>query len=492
MSHSKFLALSAALSAAALIVFPFLSSAQQAVDMGLSVQWANCNVGAERPTDTGAYFAWGETQSKSDYSRATYKWARNGGMTKYCTHGGYGNVDNLTVLEPEDDAATKNWGALWRTPTISEWEELSKECRWEWTAEKTPSGEPVWGYWVISRKNGNRIFLPAAQSISGEGNRLFPGHGLYWSSSLSEADDSAQSWGFDNKQGSRWLSVRTGGNSVRAVTGAPALATGRQVVPVESLKLDRTTVSIKAGQGVDLLLTITPVNPTDTRVFWSSSDRGVASVDQKGRVIGYREGEATVTVECGGKKASCIVTVIDRHEAVDMGVSVKWSACNLGATSRTGSGYFIAWGELGEKQSYTEENYRFRESEKYNKPGHVFTLERADDAASNEWGGKWRIPTRSEWSELMENCDYSWTTEDGVPGVLLTSKINGNTLFLPASGMKSGTVKKKSGEWGCYWMSNTKGWQPYEPYAVVVQRTGWGDLGGHGSYVGFMVRPVKD
>lgn len=492
MSHSKFLALSAVLSAVALTVFPFLSSAQQAVDLGLSVQWASFNVGADGATDPGAYFAWGETQPKSDYSMATYKWAQGGGMTKYRTHGGYGKVDNLTVLEPQDDAATKNWGAEWRTPTISEWEELSSKCRWEWTAEKTPSGETVWGYWVISPMTGNRIFLPAGQTISGAGEKILPGHGLYWSSSLSESDDSAHSWGFDGKKGSRWLSVRTGGNCVRAVTGGPVLPSGSLVVPVESLKLDRTAVSIKAWEAVTLVVTITPETPTDSQVFWSSSDVSVATVDQTGRVIGSQEGKTTVTVECGGRKASCIVTVTDRHESVDMGVSVRWSACNLGAWSRSASGYFIAWGELGEKQTYTEANYKFRENRKYNKPGYIMTLERADDAASNEWGGKWRIPTRTEWDELIENCNMSWTMEDGVPGMLLTSKINGNTLFFPASGYKSGSSKVKVGEWGCYWMSNTKGWQPYEPNAIVVYRAGCGDLGEHGSYVGYMIRPVKD
>lgn len=139
----------------------------QAVDLGLpsGIRWASCNIGATTPEGYGYYFAWGETDSKKDYSWATYKYANVGEFyhykfTKYCTDassGDNGFIDNKTVLEPEDDAATANWGDVWRMPTDAEWTELREQCTWTWTAQNGMNG-----YQVASKTNGNSIFLPAA------------------------------------------------------------------------------------------------------------------------------------------------------------------------------------------------------------------------------------------------------------------------------------------------------------------------------------------
>ena len=154
------------------------------VDLGLSVKWATCNVGATKPEEYGDYFAWGETQPKSTYDWSTYKWC-NGSettLTKYCTKSGYGTVDNKTTLDLSDDAACANWGGSWRMPTDAELTELREQCTWTWT---TQNG--VYGYKVTSKKSGytnKSIFLPAAgyridNSLSRAGSS-----GYYWSSSL--------------------------------------------------------------------------------------------------------------------------------------------------------------------------------------------------------------------------------------------------------------------------------------------------------------------
>ena len=149
------------------------------VDLGLSVKWATCNVGATTPDGYGDYFAWGETSPKDNYEWSTYKYC-NGSkttLTKYNTNSNYGTVDNKTTLELSDDAARANWGGTWRMPTITEIEELinTTYCTWTWT---TQNG--VNGYKVTSKTNGNSIFLPAA------GNTIYSdgSHGWYWSSSL--------------------------------------------------------------------------------------------------------------------------------------------------------------------------------------------------------------------------------------------------------------------------------------------------------------------
>ena len=156
------------------------------VDLGLpsGVLWATCNVGAENPEDYGGYFAWGETQPKDYYDWSTYQYCNSNKftMTKYCNKSNFGYngfTDNLTILLPEDDAATVEWDAGWRTPTRGEWQELRNNTTGIWTTQNGVNG------WLLTASNGNSLFLPAA------GNRYESNFGNvgcgggYWSSSLS-------------------------------------------------------------------------------------------------------------------------------------------------------------------------------------------------------------------------------------------------------------------------------------------------------------------
>ena len=155
----------------------------RAIDLGLSVKWASCNVGATAPEEYGGYYAWGETSEKSDYSWDTYKYC-NGtstSMTKYCTSVAYGTVDNKTTLEPTDDVATVKWGGNWRMPTGAEQDELINNCTWQWTSLNGVNGYRVTG------PNGNSIFLPAAGSRLGAGPYSQGYSGYSWSSSLSSS-----------------------------------------------------------------------------------------------------------------------------------------------------------------------------------------------------------------------------------------------------------------------------------------------------------------
>ena len=153
------------------------------VDLGLpsGIKWATCNVGANSPEEYGGYYAWGETEEKSNYEWSTYKWCNGSenSMTKYCTNSDNGTVDNKTVLDPEDDVAHVKWGGSWRMPTSAELEELYNNCTWTWTAQNGVNGYRVTG------PNGNSIFLPAAGYRDGtDAGGLRGGNGFYWSSSL--------------------------------------------------------------------------------------------------------------------------------------------------------------------------------------------------------------------------------------------------------------------------------------------------------------------
>jgi Leucine-rich repeat (LRR) protein len=162
-----------------------LENGHEYVDLGLSVKWATCNVGARSPEEYGDYYAWGETSTKSDYSWSTYKWCNGSydSLTKYNHDSSYGSVDNRSSLELSDDAARANWGGKWRMPTDDEKTELRTSCDWIWTTRNGTNG-----YVVKSRKNGNSIFLPAA-GYRHEGTLNNAGsNGSIWSSTLSEGN----------------------------------------------------------------------------------------------------------------------------------------------------------------------------------------------------------------------------------------------------------------------------------------------------------------
>ena len=158
----------------------------EAIDLGLSVKWASWNLGATRPDEYGAFIAWGETNANWDYLWSTYKWynGTDGSLTKYNTNRSYGTVDNLTVLEPEDDAATHNWGGSWRMPTKDELDELLNTDNCTWT-ESVSNG--VKGYLVTSKKEGftdKSIFIPCAGDRHDGSHNNAGSIGYYWTSSI--------------------------------------------------------------------------------------------------------------------------------------------------------------------------------------------------------------------------------------------------------------------------------------------------------------------
>ncbi|MCD7721398.1 MAG: hypothetical protein LUI09_04120 [Prevotellaceae bacterium] len=124
---------------------------------------------------------------------------------------------------------------------------------------------------------------------------------------------------------------------------------------------------------------------------------------------------------------------INGHGYVDLGLSVKWATCNVGASSPSDYGDYYAWGETKPKSEYTEENYLLRGKSVGKIAGDV-----RYDAASANWGGTWRLPTSKEVEELINKCKAVWTTRNGHNGLEVTGP-NGNSIFLPAAGDKSGT-----------------------------------------------------
>lgn len=149
----------------------------EAVDLGLSVKWANMNVGAQKPSGYGTYFAWGETKPKDYYSWGTYIWSEKN--TQFLTK--YSTLDKRSRLVPQDDAAHVNLGGDWRMPTVEEFDELVNpdNCTWEWITQ-----DGINGYKVTGKRTGNSIFLPIT-GFRYYGETQFRAiNGIYWTSSL--------------------------------------------------------------------------------------------------------------------------------------------------------------------------------------------------------------------------------------------------------------------------------------------------------------------
>lgn len=157
------------------------------VDLGLSVKWATCNIGAERPEEYGDYYAWGEVYPKANSicDSTTYAWydTITESLTKYVTKETYGTVDNKIQLEKEDDIAHKLWGGKWRIPSTKEYNELRENCTWTWIEQNG-----VYGYKITSKKpkySQRSIFLPAT-GVRADSTLYNDGHiGYYWSRELS-------------------------------------------------------------------------------------------------------------------------------------------------------------------------------------------------------------------------------------------------------------------------------------------------------------------
>ena len=194
-------------------------------------------------------------------------------------------------------------------------------------------------------------------------------------------------------------------------------------------------------------------------------------------------------------------------QAVDLGLpsGVKWANMNLGATKPEDYGDYYAWGETLPKSNYSWETYAFRSSgtgdedvkfSKYNTKSergpvdNKVELELSDDAAHVNWGGNWRLPTKDDWSELMDNCTWTWVTQNGVNGF----RVRGSSaeIFLPAADMRLLDWEPSNNQdKGEYWSSSFYGDDPLGVWCLSITPSGKASVGGYRCY-GRSIRPVCD
>ena len=471
------------------------------VDLGLSVKWATFNVGATLPEEYGDYFAWGETNSKSNYSWSTYVYGDGSvfsykGLTKYCndsSHGKDGFADTKTILDSEDDAAHVLWLGDWRMPSDAEWQELKNNCNWIWTAVNG-----VNGFLLTSKITGyedRSVFLPAAGYRSQSDIYDVGSESTYWSNSLYTDDPSSANLFFSYSSSPMYSSYgsRFVGHSVRPVFSSDIWLND------VSITLNRESKKMAVGRVYTLIAIAKHLDDVLQyhTVTWSSANPSIATVNETGVVTGISAGSTTITASCCGKEANCLVTVMNELdvEYMDMGLSVKWATCNVGAVNPEDYGDYYAWGEIdpyyvdgydaqanpqthwksGKATGYNWSSYRWCNNSydrltKYNTKGNYgsvdgkTTLDPEDDVANREWGGEWRMPTFDEWEELKNNCTLTPTTINGVNGQLITSNIPGYddcAIFLPCAGDRSNSSLYQLGTSGYYWSKTLHEDSPY-------------------------------
>ncbi len=214
------------------------------------------------------------------------------------------------------------------------------------------------------------------------------------------------------------------------------------------------TLSATSGSG-DKTLTVTISQNTTT-----AERSGTITIKGSNSSI-----EKTITITQQGK--SSVNT--NGHEYVDLGLpsGLLWATCNVGASQPEDYGDYYAWGETTKKSTYEWSTYKYcngsydtltkyNNSSSYGTVDNKTVLDAEDDAAHVNWGGSWRMPTKAEQDELRDtnNCTWTRTTQNGVNGYKVTSKKNGNSLFLPAAGFRYESSLNDAGSGGNYWSSS--------------------------------------
>lgn len=394
----------------------------EAVDLGLSVKWATCNLGSDTPEGSGNCYAWGETAVKNNCSWSNYAWGNGGNnkLTKYCVDKSYGTVDNRLTLSSSDDPATKAWGKKWRTPTKDEIKELVQKCVWSSYGD---------GY-EITGPNGKSITLPAAGYCDGSNVEDRGDNGYYWSSSLDASDNSrAYLLNFDERNSdpdNEWadpmarFASRYLGFAIRPVTGDAEMRAPEVMV-------SKGAAAITSGTSITLSATIASDGGDEVteRGFCYSTTFKTPQINDSKKAVDSENVVFSATIDNLKRGSTCYIrayainskgvgysevvsvtvpSLVSDYEAVDLGLSVKWATCNYGATAPEEVGEYV-WINTYEVEGWTN----------------------------------WRIPTEEELRELEYDCTWEWTTYKGMNGQLVTGP-NGNSIFLPAAG---------STEFGC-------------------------------------------
>lgn len=453
------------------------------VDLGLSVKWATCNIGAKKPEQYGYYYAWGEVEPKSDYQWSNYKWCDGTDqyMTKYCFFANEGKVDRIKELETDDDVAYQTLGNHWRIPTKAEMDELLS-CEWRWT-----NINGINGYQVMSRIDSEKyIFLPASGFIGTQGNPWENQMGRYWTNTVSSAAycHTAYSFYFSSSDHNWRYDSRCMGINIRPVyvdeeiPPTPKLEIDTEALTFENSDVSTTLTTRSKSAKVSANGAWTVSVPEDCRTWLSATANGnsdgMIRVSMNSINTRLADRTAVLTITSGDIVRKITVTqkgntggVENGHEYIDMGLGLGWANYNIGeepyvqGTPHTDFGLYFQWavpfGINSRQRPYPEYPLgEFPGYEFYNTVDGKTILEPQDDPANRTWEGKWRTPTHDEMELLLtKNCqEQEWIfDEEHGKGYMLKSGVNGNIIFLPAAGYADTGTFVGTGGGGRYWTS---------------------------------------
>lgn len=478
------------------------------VDLGLpsGTLWAAYNIGAQNINECGNYYAWGETEPKSKYSWYNYKWgdftssadklidydsypekALNTHMTKY------NFTDDKTRLEYDDDAAYVNWGEHFCMPSTTEFGELVSNCTISEVTLETSSSGKLKCRKFVSKINGNYILLPYTDKC------------YYWTSTRWESEEYSYNspkaysyteigyWDNRPQYGIQGSILRYKGRLVRAIA---VQKDSSESLSFKEFKLwvapeDQTT--IKGLVNLTLPDSINSIEGNITvGICWSSSDSipvvgdnalGVATVSTLANKVQY-----SYPVSCDrfspntkywlrsyimvdgetyyGSNVVEVTTpadimvknkVINGHKFVNLGLpsGKLWALTNIGADTPADAGEYYEWSDTKAMGKSSGVSYN-----KYTETDKKTVLEPQDDAAYVNWGDSCSTPSPDDFKELCQYCDTMSIMQvtiygDSIKCLKLTSKVNGNNIFLPAAGYKHSSYMYKYGIMGCY-MTNTQ------------------------------------
>lgn len=199
----------------------------------------------------------------------------------------------------------------------------------------------------------------------------------------------------------------------------------------------------------------------------------------------------SLTLTYGSKQYDVTITQTGKtkgthngYEWVDLGLSIKWATHNVGASSPEGCGGCYVWGDVyGKVYKLDTDGPTWRKS--------IGDIKGTSlDVAYVKWGGNWRMPTSSDWEELICHCTWTWTRQNGRDGYMVTSKKNGSSIFLPVTGYCSG-YEHAQGDIGYYWSSSPNWGDNRFAYAMIFY---WKSVGVSQEFRAYRlhVRPVLD
>lgn len=408
----------------------------KSVDLGLSVAWADVNLGATTPTDAGWLIGWGDITALNTSNSLNW----------------------YPVLNPEaditnfgNDVIKSYWGAgdvAWRMPTDEEFQELIDQCTWTWDSEKN-------GFNVVAA-NGNSIFLPAGGSR--DGKTVTPATLNYWSGTLNTTDKTtakALTATSTSTKGAVSVLKRYLGCSLRAVSGAPKINVTVAAGETTEVGVSKATVTVTLGGSYQNYGTLrygliygtqrdlnTDTGKKEVSVSYPTTGGSNAFAltnllsDQVYYYISFVDVNGTRIY--GQETKNFATTSFPVPEAVDLGLSVKWASFDVGAASASEIGKYMCWGD---PTGMATKGANAGQLQTMNIGFHP-----EYDVATAKWGGKWRLPTRAEYEEL-----YSKTTVKQVGNDFIFTGANGRSISMTFTGLITDGNTVTQTRWGWYW-----------------------------------------